>query len=123
MRASARLLSVFPNSILRASFLGIGIGGLLSNRRRNLFVWFPLLQLALIAAVNRLRLEVAVPSTTSLYFSSGTAQKVVVVESTMLLPLLFVVVAAFFAMVAHPMGLVLDAHPPLLGYTLNLSAT
>src|SRR5260221_3048660 len=30
------------------------------------------------------------------YFTSGTAAKVVVVESTMLLPLLFVIVAALF---------------------------
>src|SRR5260370_35583365 len=62
MPAYVRLLSYFSNFILLASFLGIGIGCLLSNRRRNLFVWFPRLPLALIAAVNRPPLQVALPS-------------------------------------------------------------
>src|SRR3989454_10484166 len=75
MPAYVRLLSYFSNFILLASFLGIGIGCLLAWRRWNLFALFPLLQLAVVLAVDRLRLEAAVPSTTSLYFSSGTAQK------------------------------------------------
>src|SRR5262249_27182773 len=73
MPAYIRLLSYFSNFILLASFLGIGLGCLLASVRRNLFALFPAFQLALVAAVDRLRLEVAVPSTTSLYFSSGTA--------------------------------------------------
>jgi len=120
MPAYVRLLSYFSNFILLASFLGIGIGCLLATRRRNLFALFPLLQLAVVAAVDRLRLEVAVPSTTSIYFSSGTAQKVVLVESTRLLPLLFIVVAALFVMIAQRMGRELAARPPLAAYTINL---
>ena len=65
MPAYIRLLSYFSNFILLASFLGIGVGCLLANRRRDLFMLFPLLQLAVVAAANRLRLEIAVPSTTS----------------------------------------------------------
>src|SRR4249920_2462478 len=87
--AYIRLLAYFSNFILLASFLGIGVGCLLATRRRDLFVWFPLLQLALIVAVDRLRLEVALPSATTIYFSSGTAEAAVPVESTFLLPLLF----------------------------------
>src|SRR5436305_14993053 len=75
MPAYIRLLSYFSNFILLASFLGIGVGCLLANRRHSLLIFFPALQLAVVAAVDRLRLEVAVPTTTSLYFSSGTAQK------------------------------------------------
>src|SRR3954466_6747200 len=118
--AYIRLLAYFSNFILLATFLGIGIGCLLARRRRNLFVWFPLLQLGVIAAVNVLRLEVALPSTSTIYFSSGTRAPVVPVESTLLLPLLFTSVAALFVTVAHRMGRALSGHPPLRAYVINL---
>src|SRR5881397_1658657 len=94
MPAYIRLLAYFSNFILLASFLGIGIGCLLATRRRDLIAWFPLALAAVVVAVDRLRLEVALPSTSTIYFSSGTAAPVVSVESTLLLPLLFIAVAA-----------------------------
>jgi len=120
MPAYIRLLAYFSNFILLASFLGIGIGCLLATRRRNLFVWFPLIQLAVIVAVDRLRLEVALPSTSTIYFSSGTTAPVIPVESTLLLPLLFVSVAVLFVSVAHRMGRDLSGRPPLRAYVINL---
>jgi type 1 glutamine amidotransferase len=121
--AYIRLLSYFSNFILLASFLGIGIGCLLASRRSNLFGWFPLLQLALVGAADRLRLEIAVPSTTSIYFSSGTTQPVVPVESTRLLPLLFIAIAALFVMVAQRLGRELGTAPPLRAYAINLAGS
>ena len=59
----------------------------------------------------------AVATSGSIYFSSGTAQKVVLVESTMLLPLLFVIVAALFATLAQRMGREMAQLPPLKAYT------
>src|SRR6185369_2450365 len=88
MPAYVRLLAYFSNFILLASFLGIGLGCLLAAGRRQLFVYFPAILLGLIVAVDRLRLEVALPSTSTIYFSSGTADAVAAVESTFLLPLL-----------------------------------
>jgi len=123
MPAYIRLLAYFSNFILLASFLGIGIGCLLATRRRQLILWFPLVQLAAIVAVDRLRLEVALPSTSTIYFSSGTAEPVVAVESTLLLPLLFVAVAALFAVVAHRMGAELARHAPLRAYVINLAGS
>jgi SAM-dependent methyltransferase len=120
MPAYVRLLAYFSNFILLASFLGIGIGCLLAVRRRNLFVWFPAILLGVIVAVDRLRLEVALPSTSTIYFSSGTAEPVVAVESTLLLPLLFMAVATLFVTVAHRMGRELSGRPPLRAYVLNL---
>ena len=61
MPAYVRLLAYFSNFILLASFLGIGVGCLLATRRRNLIVWFPLIQFSVILAVDLLRLEVALP--------------------------------------------------------------
>src|SRR5258705_7964687 len=104
MPAYIRLLAYFSNFILLASFLGIGIGCLLAARRRPLILWFPLVQLAAIVAVDRLRLQVALPSTSTIYFSSGTAQPVVPVESTLLLPLLFTAGPGPFPGGAHPVG-------------------
>ena len=118
--AYVRLLAYFSNFILLATFLGIGVGCLLAARRRNLFVWFPLIQFAVILAVDLLRLEVALPSTSTIYFSSGTTAPVVPVESTLLLPLLFTSVAALFVTVAHRMGRELSGRPPLRAYVINL---
>jgi SAM-dependent methyltransferase len=123
MPAYIRLLSYFSNFILLASFLGIGLGCLLAPARVRLFTWFPLLQAIVIAAVNYFRLEVSVAASGSIYFSSGTAEKVVVVESTMLLPLLFVVVAALFMTLAQRMGREMAALPPLRAYTINLAGS
>src|SRR5437764_3600527 len=88
--AYVRLLSYFSNFILLASFLGIGVGCLLASRRRNLFALFPPLLGAVVLAVDKLRLEVTVPSSTSIYFSTGTAQQVTAAATTMLLPLLVI---------------------------------
>jgi spermine/spermidine synthase len=120
MPAYVRLLAYFSNFILLASFLGIGIGCLLATRRRQLIAWFPMVLVGVIVAVDRLRLEVALPSTSTIYFSSGTAAPVVPVESTLLLPLLFVAVAALFVTVAHRMGVELTRHAPLRAYVINL---
>jgi spermidine synthase len=120
MPAYIRLLSYFSNFILLASFLGIGIGCLLAPSRARLFVWFPLMQAIVVALVYFFRLEVAVSTTGSLYFTSGSAERVVVVESTMLLPLIFLIVATLFATLAQRMGREMLALPPLFGYTLNL---
>ncbi len=120
MPAYIRLLAYFSNFILLASFLGIGVGCLMASSRARLFVWFPLLHAVVIGAAFFFRLEVAVQSPGSIYFRSGTAAPVVVVESTMLLPLIFIIVAALFATLAQRMGREMALMPPLRGYTINL---
>ena len=121
--AYIRLLAYFTNFILLASFLGIGVGCLLASSRSRLFPWFPALQLLVVAAVYTLRLEVGVGAPGSLYFTSGTQEPVVPVESTLLLPLLFVVVAALFATLAQRMGREMTTLPPLRSYTINLAGS
>ncbi len=123
MPAYIRLLAYFSNFILLASFLGIGIGCLLASRRPRLFTLFPVIQAAVIAAVYFARLEVAVPTAGSIYFSSGTTEDVVLVESTLLLPLLFVVVAALFAALAQRMAVEMATLPPLRAYSINLAGS
>ena len=120
MPAYIRLLAYFSNFILLASFLGIGIGCLLAPARSRLFRWFPLIQAVVVAAVYFFRLEIGVESAGSIYFSSGTDEDVVLVESTMLLPVLFVIVAALFITLAQRMGREMATLPPLRGYTINI---
>jgi hypothetical protein len=120
MPAYIRLLAYFSNFILLATFLGGGLGCLLAGRRRNLTVWFPWAMLLVVIAVDRLRLEIALPTTTSIYFSSGTTAQVMPVESTRLLPVLFVIVAALFVTIAQRMGRELAARRPLDAYVINL---
>ena len=124
MPAYIRLLSYFSNFILLASFLGIGIGCLLAPvRAAAVQAGFRSFRPSVIAAVYFFRLEVSVPTAGSIYFSSGTAEKVVLVESTMLLPLLFVIVAALFATLAQRMGREMAQLPPLRAYTINLAGS
>ena len=123
MPAYIRLLAYFSNFILLASFLGIGVGCLLASRRPRLFALFPAIQAAVIAAVYFARLEVAVPTAGSIYFSSGTTEDVVLVESTLLLPLLFVIVAALFVALAQRMAAEMAALPPLRAYSINLAGS
>jgi SAM-dependent methyltransferase len=123
MPAYIRLLAYFSNFILLASFLGIGIGCLLASSRHTLFRWFPAVMAAVVAAVYFFRLEVAVAAPGSIYFSSGTPAKVVTVESTMLLPVLFVIVAGLFATAAQRVGREMAVLPPLHGYTANLAGS
>jgi SAM-dependent methyltransferase len=120
MPAYVRLLSYFSNFILLACFLGIGVGCLLAPARRSLFRWFPPIQTAVIAAVYFFRLEVAVGAEGSIYFSSGTSDSVLRIETTMLLPLVFVIVAALFAVLAQRMAREMNTLPPLAAYTTNL---
>ncbi len=123
MPAYIRLLSYFSNFILLASFLGIGVGCLLAPARVRLFAWFPVLTAALIGAVYAFRLEVGIPPSASIYFTSGTADPVLPVESTLLLPLLFVAVAALLATSAQRMAREMAARPPLTAYMLNIAGS
>src|SRR5690554_4503829 len=81
--AHVRLLSFFSNIILLGSFLGIGLGCLVADARRRMFRWFPLLLLLLVSGVFALKLEVGASAPGSIYFSSGTKDSVMVVESTL----------------------------------------
>ena len=120
MPAYVRLLALFSNFILLASFLGIGLGCLLVGSKRRLFVLFPAILAAIVAGVARFRIEVAVPSATAIYFTTGTTGGVTHIESTLLLPAIFLVVVALFVALAQRMGREMTATGPLAGYAANI---
>jgi hypothetical protein len=78
---------------------------------------------AVIGVVYAFRLEVALPTSGSIYFTSGTAEPVVAIETTLLLPILFVAVAALLATAAQRMAREMAVLPPLRGYTLNVAGS
>lgn len=118
--AQIRLLSFFSNFILLASFLGIGLGCLLAPTRSRLFAWFPAVLAAIVAGVWAFRIEVAVQATGAIYFTSGTTEDVVVIESIYLLPAIFMVVVGLFAALAERMGREMATMPPIQGYLWNV---
>ncbi len=125
MPAYVRLLAYFSNFILLASFLGIGVGCLLAPVRAQLFRWFPLVLAGVVGVVAWARLDIAIPQTsTSIYFSSGTAEEVVAVESTWFLPVLFGAVAVLFVLLSQRLGREMAAQPaPLRAYLWNLAGS
>lgn len=118
--AQIRLLSFFSNFILLASFLGIGVGCLLAPTRSRLFAWFPMGLAAIVAGVWAFRIEVAVQASGAIYFTSGTTEDVVAIESVYLLPLIFMVVVGLFAALAERMGREMATMPAIQGYLWNV---
>ena len=122
--AQIRLLSYFSNFILLASFLGIGIGALLGRiaplavRAGTRCCCWPSSR-----SCYFFRLEVRINAPGSIYFTSGTSDPVTAVETTLLLPVLFVGVAALFAALAQRMAKEMTELPPLRAYTINLAGS
>jgi hypothetical protein len=117
--AYVRYLSYFTNFILLASFLGIGLGILAARRARFWFPPFPLLVLALVGVVALNRFELNISSTDVLYFGSGTTG-VNRAESFILLPLIFIFVAAAFIPLARSLGTLFTKTEPLTAYTFDI---
>lgn len=117
--AYVRYLSYFTNFILLASFLGMGLGILAARRAKFWFPPFPILVLALAAVVALNRFELNISSTDVLYFGSGTTG-VKRAESFILLPLIFVFVAAAFIPLARSLGLLFTKTEPLTAYTFDI---
>src|SRR5881392_3412989 len=117
--AYVRYLSYFTNFILLASFLGMGLGILAARRAKFRFPPFSFLVLALTVVVALNRFELNIASTDVLYFGSGTTG-VKRAESFILLPLIFVFVAAAFIPLARSLGLLFTQTEPLTAYTFDI---
>src|SRR5438132_9985015 len=111
-----RYLSYFNNFILMASFLGMGLGILSARRQRFWFPPFPLMLLVLVAAVAFNRFDLQIASTDVLYFGDAQAQSARS-ENFIILPLIFVLVAASFIAPARALGSLLTQVKPLTAYT------
>jgi len=113
-----RFLGYFMNFILLASFLGIGLGIMISRRENlrlpNFFVW-----LFVLIAVTRLsQFELYLPSTQVLYYVAG--EEIAPTEHSIVLPVIFFLVTIAFVILARPLGKLLRALPPLEAYAFDI---
>ena len=97
----------------------MGLGILAARRPRFRFPPFPLLVLALVVVVALNRFELNISSTDVLYFGSGTTG-FARAESFILLPLIFIFVAAAFIPLARSLGLLFTKTEPLTAYTFDI---
>ena len=113
-----RFLGYLTNFIMLASFLGIGLG-ILVSRRENLrlphfFAW-----LFVLVAVTRIsQFEIYLPSTQVLYYGAG--EQVAPPENAIVLPVMFFMVAFAFMILSRPLGILLRSLPPLEAYALDI---
>src|SRR5689334_12422210 len=63
-------LSYFTNFVLLGSFLGIGLGFLLSRRKHHLLPWSPIVLAALVAVVHVFPVQINQSSDQIIYFTS-----------------------------------------------------
>lgn len=113
-----RFLSYFMNFIMLASFLGIGLGIMISKREKIKLPSFSLWVLIIVIVTIMARFELLLPSTQVLYYVAG--EHVAPPENSLVLPVIFSLVAIAFMILSRPLGKLLTALPPLQAYTLDI---
>jgi len=116
--AYVRFLGYFMNFIMLASFLGIGLGIMVSRREKLSLPSFSVWLFVLIAVTKQFQFELYLPSTQVLYYSD--AANVAPSENSLVLPLIFLLVAIAFMILSRPLGILLRALPPLEAYALDI---
>ena len=118
-----RYLGYFTNFVLLASFLGIGLGILQARRGLALQTFFPVALAILVAIVATFKLQLNASSTQEVFFKDG-AIKAQGTEAFFLVPLVFILVGAIFALLGQNLGRLLTAvRPPLTAYTLDVAGS
>jgi hypothetical protein len=109
----------FTNFVLLACLLGIGLGCMGAEWRRDLFRWFPAATLAAVALVYLARVNVVVKVAGQLHFQIdfSPAPKVSI---WLVLPPIFVTATGLFLCVSQPLGRLFRSMPPLRAYTINI---
>ena len=117
--ANVTYIGFFSNFLLMASFLGIGVGILLGRRLADL-AWspFPALLLLIVGLILGAKLDVQIRASNEIFF--GLAESSAADTNFLVLPLVFVLVAAVMAALALPLGSLLRSMPPLRAYALDI---
>jgi len=117
--ANVTYIGFFSNFLLMGSFLGIGVGILLGRRFGNL-AWspFPGLLLLVVGFILGAKLDVQIHASNEIFF--GLSESHAADANFVVLPLVFVLVAAVMAALALPLGSLLRSMPPLRAYALDI---
>jgi len=111
-------LSYFSNFILLASFLGIGLGFLRSNARRDLFPYAAIGLLVLVAFVRLFPVEIDRSGTELIFFGALGTQSGL--PPWLTLPVLFLGVAGVMALIGEGVARTFRRFPPLDAYRLDI---
>src|SRR2546426_4381345 len=120
--ANVTYIGFFSNFLLMASFLGIGVGILLGRRFAHA-AWspFPGLLLLVVGLILGAKLDVQLRASNEIFF--GLAESHAADVNFVVLPLVFVLVAAVMAALALPLGSLLRSMPPLRAYALDIAGS
>src|SRR2546428_2118225 len=117
--ANVTYIGFFSNFLLMASFLGIGVGILLGRRFGNVALSpFPGLLLAVVGLILGAKLDVQLRASNEIFF--GLSESHAADANFVVLPLVFVLVAAVMGALALPLGSLLRSMPPLRAYALDI---
>jgi hypothetical protein len=111
-------LSYFSNFILLASFLGIGLGFLRADAKRNLFPLAPIGLAALIAFVRLFPVEIDRSGTELVFFGALGTQSGL--PPWLTLPVLFLGVAGVMTLIGEGVARTFRQFPPLDAYRLDI---
>ncbi len=126
--AQFRVLAYYSNVVLIACFLGLGLGCLLVQRRRDTTAWFPLLFLATIGAILAARQY-------QFHFTHGEdfqlwqtnvlegGARAADLDLKALLVGAFVLTTMLFVPLGQMLGRALTPLPPLTGYAINIAGS
>jgi protein-L-isoaspartate O-methyltransferase len=111
-------LSYFSNLVLLASFLGIGLGFLMTDRRRDLFAFAPLGLLALVAFIRIFPVQIDRSGSELIFFGAlGTRTGL---PPWLTLPVIFLGVAGVMALIGQGVARTFRRFPPLEAYRLDI---
>jgi hypothetical protein len=111
-------LSYFSNFILLASFLGIGIGFLRADARRDLFPFAPIGLVALVGFVRIFPVEIDRSGTELIFFGALGTQSGL--PPWLTLPVLFLGVAGVMTLIGEGVARTFRRFPPLDAYRLDI---
>ena len=121
--ANIRYVGFFPNFLLIASFLGIGVGILLGRRITNPPMSpFGVLLFAVVMLVANAQLNVQVTAGSELVFGIASNPQAADVNF-IVLPLVVVLVTGLMAAVALPLGPLLRSMAPLRAYAIDITGS
>ncbi|MBI2813723.1 MAG: hypothetical protein HYX71_05525 [Opitutae bacterium] len=114
-----RLVAYYANLMLLSSFLGLGVGAMLSGKKWRLFGWFPVLLAVYIGALLLSRQLVLGSSDAEVRFGALDIQW----ANHAILFALFIANALVFAPVGQQMGLLFGSLPRLTAYAWDLGGS
>lgn len=118
--AQIRLTGYFTNLILLATFLGMGVGLLVTRSRRQLPTLFPPALAVLLMLSWLVKIEVNVLTPDIIFFNTIAPPDRPILEPTIVLPLIFLLTALVFIPLSQFLGQQFRKLPPLTAYTADI---